>query len=92
MHNVVQNRNDNKSKVGFFTAIKNSSISLFLTLSKLPTSPNYPYLKLVKDIQEIKEIKSTKKGTLAGLVLRFSLEDNCRNLDPPRPLSDLKTV
>ena len=48
-----------------FLARENSSIRLFLTLPKLPTSPNYPYpasKELVKDTQEkLRGYKSTKK-------------------------------
>ena len=109
MHNGVQNYISSsipyKSEMtiksrnsSLFLARENSSIRLFLTLPKLPTSPNYPYLaskELVKDTQEIKKIKKYKKSMLTDLDLRFSLEYNWRNLHPPRPLlypSDLKTV
>jgi len=66
MHNGVQNYISSsipyKSEMtiksrnsSLFLARENSSIRLFLTLPKLPTSPNYPYLaskELVKDTQE----------------------------------------
>ena len=76
MHNGVQNyisssiphkseMTINQGTVVFFSARENSSIRLFLTLPKLPTSPNYPYLaskELVKDTQEkLRGYKSTKK-------------------------------
>ena len=55
MHNVVQNYMSSsipyksemtkiEEQVGFFSAMTNFSIRLFLTLSKLVISPNYPYL------------------------------------------------
>ena len=48
MHNVVQNyeKTINRGTSRLFSAMKNSSIRLFLTLSKLPTSPNYPDLNV----------------------------------------------
>ena len=72
--------NDYKSRnSSLFLARENSSLRLFLTLPKLPTSPNYPYLaskELAKDTQEIKKIKKYKKSMLTDLDLRFSLEYN----------------
>ena len=62
----------NRGTSRLFSAIKNSSIRLFRTYSKLPTPPNYPYLAIKRISQKHPKVKKIKMH--AGMPnLRFSL-------------------